>query len=370
MYVTPKNIVWSDSTFIFYLSIIITCFIITLVFERVVIKFGDIRFRNLDICLVSIILIFVKGFLYCGRDLIYGYYNNFISATSLQQIRDDSLELGYKFLNVIINNIFHEYWIFVLIVAIITILPIMIFIGKYRDEISVPYAVLFYVSIYFFPSFSVLRIYLASSIGLLVYISLLKKRPFLAFLGIIIASLFHTSMLFLFIPYFLLEFRFLNRKSIVCILVTIFAFVYIERNSLALLFTGRYGGYDSFEMATIGIQQFVYYLPLIGLFFYVKKYINEPWNERVFFSYLSVGFTFGLLGYVISIFGRSQAVFLPIVFIVSYLVKIIEENDCKYKRIIKLALVLYCIMRFWIYISEYYNIDDIMPYVNFFGWSI
>lgn len=370
MYVMPKNIVWLESTFIFYLAIIITCFIIALAFERVVIKIGDIRFRNLDICLVAMILIFVKGFLYCGRDLINGYYNNFISATSLGQICDDSLELGYKLLNVVINNIFHEYWVFVLIIAIITILPIMIFIAKYRDQLSVPYAVLFYVSIYFFPSFSVLRIYLASSIGILVFVFLLKKRLFLAFLGIIFASLFHTSMLFLFIPYFLLEFKFLSRKTIVCILIAIFAIVYIERDSLAALFAGRYEGYDSFEIATIGIQQFVYYLPLIGLFFYVKKYITEPWNEKVFFSYLSVGFTFGLLGYVISIFGRSQAVFLPIVFIVAYLVKIIEENDCMYKRIIRLALVIYCIMRFWIYISEYYNIDDIMPYVNFFGWSI
>lgn len=370
MHIDPNNIAWSDSTFIFYLCIIITCFTISLLFERIIIKFDEKEFKNLDIYLITIILIFVKGFLQCGRDLINGYYNNFISATSLENIRDDSLEIGYKFLNIIVNNIFHEYWVFVLIVAIITILPVMIFIAKYRDYISVPYAVLFYVAIYFFPSFSVLRIYLASSIGILIFILLLKKKLFLAFLGIIIASCFHTSMLFLFIPFFLLVFKFLSRKDIICILIAIFGIVYVERNTLVTLFTGRYEGYDSFSMATIGFQQFAYYLPLIALFFYVKKYFDDYWHEKVCFLYLSVGFTFGLLGYVISIFGRAQAVFLPIVFIVAHLVKIIEEKDCMYKRIIKFALVLYCILRFLIYIGEYYNIDDIMPYVNFFGWII
>ena len=102
---------WDIKTFVFYLSIIIISYILLSLVPnyRVSIHGWNSKSRKkypLGIILVCIMLMIVKGLCIGARDVRTGYYFNFISATSFNNYRDNSVEIGYRLLMIIIRNIF------------------------------------------------------------------------------------------------------------------------------------------------------------------------------------------------------------------------------------------------------------------------
>lgn len=369
---TQINIDWYQSTFIFYLSLILGSYLITSVTKKTnIIGFGRKK-RKLWVIAITALLFFVKGFGTTGRDLRAGYYYNFIRATSMKNFPDYTVEWGYRLLNVIVRNITDQYWIFIAIVAALSLVPVIIMLNKYSERIDLPMAVLMYVSIFFINSFSPLRMCLAASLGLFAFDAIVEKKPIKALVWIIIASLFHTSALILFIPYFFTQAKGMNKTMVAISLISLFVVVYAGRNSVTALMSGddRYYIYQAFDSVKIGFEQFVYYVPLLYVVYKAKKYSSDKHFLLVAFSFVTTAFCVGILGYVISIFGRFRDMFLPLIIIIPYYIKVLKSRYPQYATMIDVLALVYCIARFYIFISQYYSMEDLMPYTNVFGWVI
>lgn len=365
---------WSTQTFLLYLVVIFSCYLSTILFKKYVLSINTNYKTKFPIGLLisGTILIFVKGFSTTGRDLRAGYYINFLSATSLKEFYDWTIEIGYRILNVLIRNITQHYSFFIFLIAFLTILPIIYVINKFQNIIDVPSAILLYTCIFFFSGFSPLRNYLASSIALLGFEALVRKKFLKALIYLIIAMTFHFSMVFLLVPYFFVAFKKSNNKFITICLSSFFSFFYFGRNIITtiLSMTERYYIYGAMDSVHIGLEQIVYYSPLFVVYFLTKKYDINRTFSKASFSYLATGFCYGMVGYIIPIFGRVQAIFLPIVIIVPYYIRLFNIKHPKYKRLINTLVLIYCIARFVIYITQYYVLEDLMPYTTFGGWII
>lgn len=364
---------WSNNTLLLYLLIICFSFILGYLSnkEKIYDKYGK---KQLPFCLtiVFIILCFFKGFGCSGTDLNGGYKIYFNSATSFNAVADPTVEIGYRVLNVIIRQFTSNFQILVLIVTVLTLLPVFWFIWKYRDKVDISVLLLLYVSIFYFQSFSLMRIYLASSFGLIAFDAMISKKKIRALLFIILANLFHVSTIILFVPYFVLLFRQKNNNKVMFVtcLILVLALVAL-RNSFQAFFTGRYSVYSvSSGNGGLGIAQLFYISPFFFLSFWGNKYMRDKKITNIFMAYILCSFAVGTLSYFIDIFGRMQIVFLPLIYIGARYSKIFEDKYPKLKKWLLLCWVMYAMIRFFIYIYGYYSLDGIMPYQNCFGWIV
>ncbi|MEY8735980.1 EpsG family protein [Lactobacillus sp. AN1001] len=363
---------WSTQTLYFYLAVIVACYFFSKQ-DQVIILLN--RYTNTSsswgMILVGGILVFVKGFSTTGKDLIQGYYLSFESALSFKNIRDPTLEYGYQLLNIVIRNTVGQYWFFVLVIGLLTVIPVCQIVWKYHNEIDVSIAILMYVSIFYYPSFSLIRIYMASSIALFAFASMLYDKKIRALIYIIIASFFHVSMLVLLIPYTIYFFKKISLGVWGVILVLLTIIIFSSKSYLLGFFGGRYAGYALNNASNgIGMEQFIYYVPIILLVLYGKYYDEDMSFYSLSMSYLMSGLFAGIIGYEITIFGRIQAAFLPIIIIVAYYVQKIKTDSPYQGRFIEFLVIIYSLTRCVIYLSQYYNIDNIMPYTNIFNWII
>ena len=361
---------WNNETFLFYCFIIFVSVLSTKL-STIEIKIKKTKY-NLSILLLTFIFILIKVFNSTGRDISKtgGYYYNFISASTFSSFMDQGIEIGFKLLTIIIRNITSNYNIYLIIINFLIIIPIIYIFNKYYNKVDLFTTVLMYMSIFFFASFSPIRQCLAASIGLLVFDCLKEKKIIKSFIWIIIAMSIHSSAIVYLIPFFMVNFKIINRKTISWLMSILFILFLLEKNSILSWFAGssRYLAYSTVE-SSFGLQQFVYYIPLIILIMYCTKY-SDDYNSKINYSYIFTSFCFGLLGYIITVFGRLYIMFIPIILIIGYNVKLLKTERPKIKWVLNLLIILYCIMRFWMYISEYYNLEDLMPYKNILGWKI
>lgn len=372
MQFTNVKVEWSPRTFVFYLAIIIVCYLIAWAMRKKMVRWGRGSKEKYPagLLIVAIILLFVKCFNTTGRDLRSGYYYNFQSATSMSEYYDQTVEPGFRLLMVVIRNVTENYAVFLFVVGLITILPVIHFIHKYREKIDVPAAVLLYTSLYFISSFSAYRQYMAVSMSLFAFDAILEKKPYKALTWIALSSTFHISCLIIIIPFALCFARMMSKKMIAVSAIVFFAVVYVGRGAIAGLLGGneRYHIYLVNQQVKIGFEQIVYFLPFFLLIFACRKEKSDKYFSRVVYIYIMAGFVFGMLSYVVPIFGRMNAIFIPIVIGIPYLVNIYKRSHNRSKRVILSFLTaLYSIVRFIIWIFQYYNLEDLMPYTNIFG---
>lgn len=365
------NIAWSQNTLILYISIIAGCYIAALMFERCYFKFGNYFRFPVWLLLISATLLYFKGFGTTGRDLRTGYYYNFLSATSFDHFMDKTVEFGFRALNVFLRNLTDQYWVFILVVSLLTIVPFMYITHKYRDQIDVPITILFYTSIFYFSSFSPLRVAMAASIALFALDGLIEKRKWKSLFFILLACLIHTSTAILLIPYVLSFVRIIDKRMILIGALFLFLIVYFAREDIIRWFLSlsRYRGYGTGGALRMGLEQFFYYVPIFVILFLTRKKCDSHF-QKLSVAFVSIAFVCGLMGYVIPVFARMNMDFILLAFIVGWHTKILKEEYVKIRLLINLALILYCSVRFWLYISQYYNLEDIMPYTNIFGTVI
>lgn len=372
---------WSNSTFLFYLAIVLISYILAIIASQLKGKgkYGRIGCK-LILTLIYTTLFIVKAFSTTGRDLRTGYYINFLSATSWNEYADKTVEPGFRLLMILARNISNSYATMLILVAFITLFPVCYLTCKYISDIDIPSSVLMYTSLFYIQSFSPLRNYLAVSISLFFFYWLAKKKYLKSILFIFFGMLFHTSVMFLFAIFIFMLLKRINKRQIVLFSTGIFILAIVLKNIISALFTGRYAIYSYSDSIQIGFQQFIYYIPLFAIYFISEKNVNTSikalgtndcnYISKLCFSYITIGFLFGLLGYVISIFGRTQALFLPLVFIIPYCInKIKKKNRIAYYTICICVLVYSC-FRFYIYLSEYCELEYIMPYSTWTGLVI
>lgn len=367
---------WSQNTFILYLSIILGCYFISVSTQKtnLVIQ-RDARQRHSYpawLLLIGIVLLFFKAFGTAGRDLRAGYFWNFLSATSMADFPDQTVEVGFRLLTVAVRKLTSDYGVFIFLLGVLSIGPVIRLLNKYRSVIDVPTAVLLYTTVYFFSGFSQMRQCLAASIALYAFDAMLEKKALKAFLMIMLAASFHTVALVLVVPYGFSMMKLFNRRLILFAAVCGFAMVYLLKDSIAAVLgqSDRYYIYSSMDSAGFGLEQLVYHIPLFFVFYKGRKWGGRHF-AKVSISYLATAFLVGMLGYVITILGRSYSIFLPMILIMPYYIRIIKLRSTRVeKTAVNILVVGYCILRFLIYITQYYNMDDLMPYTNIFGWCI
>lgn len=191
---------WVQSTFIFYIGLIFVCYFLSTSLVSVKFKINTWRLENVSVIFPLLILLCVKGFALCGVDLIGGYKYNFESAMSMKKFRDQTVEIGFRFINVVVKHFTSNYAIFVFIVALLTIIPVYYILRKYRDCINVPIAILMYSAVFFLPGISLVRIYLASSICMLSFDALFEKKYMKAVGLVFIASTIHITAIVMLVP--------------------------------------------------------------------------------------------------------------------------------------------------------------------------
>ncbi len=364
------DVEWSVETLIFYSLVVFSVYFCATNLKDVALKFKEKKVViPLGIISASAILICVKGFSVCGRDLVSGYYRNFLTAESLDTIADQTTEIGYRILNVLVYRFSTNYQVFIFIVALLTILPLAFIANKYKHKVDIGIMFFLYATFFFFPGFSALRSCLAASFGFLAIVFVYEKKVFKALFWFVIAISIHISVLALVLPIVLFVFfRRFDRKIIFIGLILLFVMVFLTRDTWSSIFVGRYQNYSVFEDIRIGYEEFLYYLPFFILVYNMKK--SEPKGDFLRFSliYLLSGLFFGVLGYIVLIFGRIQEVFIAVVLICGYYCKKSEDMDYYFSKIIKLFVVFYGYARFFYFIVMNYDQIDIMPYVNIFGW--
>lgn len=390
----PDN--WRTSTAVFYALLCLMSYIIPLIFRYIQndnVQIGNYRISRprialtktyrkktgkgsskkkiyFDVLIVGVMLLCVKGFLACGVDIIGGYKLNFETASSLSSVYDQSLEIGYRLLNVIVYNIAHDYRVFIFVCAVITLAPVLYLVNKYHETIDVPATLFLYTSIFYFQGFCILRLYMAASIGLLSADYMRQNKPYKALLWLVIACLFHTSAFCLLLPYILLFFKQIDKKLAVVCMAAVFGAIYILRDSFSVLMTGRYAIYEIPEDAEIGFQQFAFFIPIYLLFILCHRIQRDKEESRFAVVYTTAGFVMGLIGYLITIFGRTSGLFIYLAFIIGIYTKKTKNIQKKMGIILDILILAYGFLRFWIYLSGYYVSEGIMPYINIWGWEI
>lgn len=383
------NTFWYNSTYYFYLIIIAVSYAVGIFFE----KFKFITFSkknklvNVSDILVLLILVFIKGFAYCGTDLRGGYLTDYITALNYPRFHDKSMELGHIFFNILMYHTTPNYHVVLFIYALLTLIPLFIILRKYQDLMNHAVFWATYVAIFFFQSFSLIRIYIAASMSLFVFDQIVHEKYGRAMIWILICSQIHVSSLILFVP---LVFRILDldNKKIAILLFGGTLLLILGRGSIMSSFSGRYSSYASGAGGGIGTLQFIFYVPIILLYLLHKKDFAEEQNINthesednsmismknklieISYLYCMFGFSLGVLSYFIPIFGRLFVFTLPLVIFNAVIFRDYRNKGTKMYIILLLCLILYLWFRYRIYITQYHGSDGIMPYYNFFGFQI
>ena len=350
---------WSSQTLLFYIFIIVISYIL-LSPKRKTIRITKTKKTDLSFWLVFIILLSIAGFRTIGRDLNGGYYINFQQVTSISSYRDQTVEIGFILLNVIVKRIFNSYSVFVFITALITIAPIFAFAKRNLERKDYREYFLFYISTFYFTSFSAIRQYIAMSFCLMAYECIKNRNHKKALIWILIATSFHISALAMFIPYFVSIVRAVSKRMIWLSVALLLILTFLMRNSILGLFGSRYLVYASYNTVELGMRWIIYYAPIIFLLYREMKNIKNKYMLRIDTSLVAVGLMFELLGYVISILGRMSSITIPFIFSIPNYIN--TESRKKRKLILRIALIAYCGLRFWLFINDHYENEMLMPY--------
>lgn len=370
---------WVQSTFIFYISLILVCYTMSVVFTSIKFRINTWKLENTSIIVPLLILLCVKGFALCGVDLIGGYKYNFESAVSMKAFRDQSVEIGFRFINVAVRQFTSNYAIFVFIIAVLTIFPVFYVLRKYRNSINIPVAILMYGAVFFLPGISLVRIYLASAICMFAFDALFEKKYLKAVALVFVASAIHITAMVMLVPCLFFVFK-VNRKLFVAVLLLAIAVLYVGRGAIFSFLSGRYAIYSVSNEVSLGTEWIWFYLPMILFYFYIIKILRKTSSEHIasesirLFNYSSIwiliGAFFSLAQYAFNIFGRLVAYTLPLILFVASGLNILKLLNRKKYNLMLLLTVGYIVLRFIIYITGYYMADGIMPYINCFGWEI
>jgi len=365
---------WQWSTLVFYLLITLACWGLSVGLQKI--KIINERYKSVAIAAPFLILLFIKGFAYCGVDLLEGYKESFARAISFTNLQDSSLEIGYKLVNIIVRNITEDYRVLVFLLALLTLIPVFYVINKHKNNILPALAILGYSSIFFVTSFDLIRIYLAGSICLLSFDAIYEKKYTKATIIVLIAMTFHFTSIVMLIPCIFLIFKF-DKKVFWGAMGFLVLFIYMGRTVLKQFFSGRYQYFEISETLHIGTEWIWYYAPLIVLFIYIcriakKEKVDEKAMRmvEVSFYWVVMGIAISFIQYAVSMLGRLIAFTTPFVFFISSALAIIKVTRPKQYKWLYFLSMGYFVLRFVIYLTDYYVLDGVMPYFNSFGWEI
>lgn len=362
---------WDDGTAMLYIGIGCLVGFLSFVSSRA----KDARQSFVLYALVTLTLILFKGACVSGVDVKFGggYYLNFISAESLSAFRDKSVELGFQLLTVGIRCFTDRYEIYLLIVAAISIVPVMYVFWKLRGELNLSFAVMGYSLFFVVTGMSAMRQFMAVGLGLLAVYYFFTKRYKQSLIVLVAAVSIHISALclvLLFVFMITKERRFLQ----VFLAFLVVGLCVIGQAVIGGLLTGRYAIYSVAKTSGFGAAVLLKYLPIFFLLFAVETRVfsgdsgkkPEVLHFADCWAVLIFAVCIALIGYVVPIFGRAESFSLPLVVVIAYLIRLCEKE--RYFRIPVKALAFgYFCFRFLLYMNDVYLAEGLMPYLTCFN---
>lgn len=236
----------------------------------------------------------------------------------------------------------------------------------FSSKINVSLSIFAFGCLFYFQSFNLVRIYLAS--GILIYASkYLFNNELKKYLLIILLTVFiHFSAILAVIPLIFYWLYKLNHRLFYCIYFLSYLCGFVLTNFLSSIpIFARYDEYLSGGMIKggIGFFQITINIPLLLLYYYSKNKINNTRILSIFLIYTLSSLFIGILSYRIMMLGRSL-VYYNIIYIicVPYVLKGLKNYGDKNERLICTCFYIYFMWRFYQYLKEYLYFDSIMPY--------
>lgn len=331
-------------------------------------------------------LIIIISLVFTDKGIDRPTYLLLYENVTLEQVFDfQNQESGFMFINLVLKTIFgkNKYITFIFFYSLMVI-NVYYVIYELRDNLNVPLSLFIFYILYCIQSINLMRIYVAGSILLVATYQLLIRHKAKSCLLWIFAVSIHYSALLYGLLYFVYAFyRCFHDKYKVktILLIILFAIILIGiifiapylKNMPAI---SRYQDYfENISLSQIGFLQLILYLPLIFLSIYLVDTFGNNRQEYIYMANVIPCFLFGMISYMITILGRSSALFMyPLIIGIPYIYKFLTcrnkicktNNKLLYRKeyvltnqIIMLLLVLYILFKYALYMVQYIELDGI-----------
>ncbi len=357
---------------------------------------GHIVYRknNLQLFLISfLILSFFSCFSGVGIDR-KTYAFMFLNYSKERLFNE--VEPGFAILNLFLRLFIKDYRIYLFIIAFMTLVFVYYGIWKLKDKLPVGFSIFIFSSQFYLQSFNLMRMYFAISITICFAYLIFQKKYTQYFFVLIIAALFHYSIIFAIIAYIiglfinLQKISFQNTYFLLFFIASLLIYRYIQLIIVSLVSLSstmsKYSRYMNFEIGALGTKWIINLVPFILLIIYSKYNSEKKIMKSLGISYLFVALLISFLSYTITIIGRGlmtlnliSIILLPICIESYKRYKIINKTTKMYLNIfhkkfilkniiLELLLSIYCVLSYYLYLKEYLKIDGINIYR--FIWNV
>lgn len=358
------QLIWDDSTLLLYLAIVLFgTFFAWLSKNKSLVK--DKGYAKRPFLFFSfLIFLFFLILRDVGADV--PMYKIIYNNSDLDSSFFNNQEPGFLIINRILKFCSFSDTVAIGIFGFLTVYLYFISIQHFSNSINVPLAVFAYGCLYYFQSYSLIRMYLASGI-LLFAARYLFNFQYKKYCLIILLTIFiHYSAILAYIPVIFIYFYKKNKQLFVITYFLAFILGFIAMNFLSNIpIFARYDEYLSGGMMKggIGLFQFAINLPVLLLFFYSKKKMKGSSILEITFVFTLSALLIGIMSYKVMMIGRSL-VYYNLIFIicVPYIISYLKKSHDKNYKFINFSFYLYFFWRLYQYFSEYLLFDKIMPY--------
>ena len=327
---------------------------------------------------VTILLFFIGLFILLalrdisvGRDLIeYKKIFERCAVLSFDRLQKLQWELGYTIYNKIISLISEEYRFFLVVTAVLVLIPIYKLYSK-EHKYSFLLIVLFINMPCFLMIFSGLRQAIATSIGILSFMALENKKYFLSVLLVMLAICFHTSayVLFLLYPAFLLKIKTKHLLVVVPAMLLIYIYRIPLLKALISLSPEKYEEFYSEIQETGAVGMMVLFL-LFSVFSFAM--LDENTMTKRDFCLRNILLIATILQFFVPIHALVQRMsYYFLVFVPIAILSVVQAPKKWLKDVSDIAVVAMCLffVVYFFYNGAYStdNLLDVFPYK--FYWS-
>lgn len=322
--------------------------------------------NNLSFLFLPLFILWVFAF---SRDAIGVDYENYFDIFNEAEFgkytySDTTIEPGFYYLNAFLNSICsYKLFGFIFFHGLILYLLYRVMVN-YKHQLSYPFVLLAYTTMWYFLSFNLLRICIASIIVCYAIKFLLTHRYYKYIICVLLATAIHMSAFLMIFPG--LAFIVYKRYPKFVILGFILIFIVISTSiSTITRYIGveRYADYLLMDQDSgIGMNIFFTYIPLAYWLAIGRKYISrEFWDLSLVFTIFA--FIIDFSGYRMAILGRLRAYsVVPFLLYLPTFVNAIYKVKRRDYKIQVIVMFLYFFIKYYLFLPQLYWSDGLMPY--------
>lgn len=352
----PPNGIFESTTHYFYIDVILLTFILCFV------KFKKNRDRVLWLPMLILWVIAVSRD-FVGADYI-PYYRVFNEAEwGGYNPSVSTIEPGFYYFNAMLNQICsYEFFGFMAIHFLILFFTYKS-LTYFRRDISFSFAILAYVTMWYFLSFNLLRICLAAAVVSWSIKFLLEKQYWKYFTIVGLLFFIHMSSAVMFLPglaYIIYKkCPKLTLIGFVVLFIMINGFLYVFLQNINI---DRYQDYIDMDQGTgLGLNIFFTYIPLAYWLYIGRNHIDKDlWQLCLVFTIFA--FIIDFSGYRLQILGRLRTyAVVPFLIYLPVLIQTLKKIKKKY-ILNSCAMFIYLLAKYYLLLPQLYWSDMIMPY--------